>query len=89
MCDRLAMTLINRGQLAAGDFELREGGAVMLGDVARRSVVTAWQERKQEEVTHPLLGEKLPIALIPFVQGRLMARTIRGEMDAYLPFTAR
>jgi CRISPR-associated protein Cas1 len=89
LCDRLAMTLINRGQLVASDFELREGGAVMLGDVARRSVVTAWQERKQEEVTHPLLGEKLPIALIPFVQGRLMARTIRGEMDAYLPFTVR
>jgi len=89
IADRLALTLINRGQLAAADFEEREGGSVMLGDNGRRTVVTAWQERKQEEITHPLTETKIPIGLLPFVQARFMARTIRGEMDGYLPFLAK
>ena len=84
--DRLALTLINRGQLGPGDFEEREGGAVLLNDKGRRAVVTAWQERKQEEVTHPLLEQKLPLGVVPFVQARLMARTVRGEMAGYLPY---
>ncbi|MBU1666225.1 MAG: type I-C CRISPR-associated endonuclease Cas1c [Gammaproteobacteria bacterium] len=89
LADRLALTLINRGQVIAGDFELREGGAVILSEKGRRAVVTAWQERKQEEITHPLLESKMPIGLLPLVQARLMARTIRGEMEGYLPFIAK
>lgn len=89
LCDRLALTLINRGQLGERDFDLREGGAVMLNDKGRRTVVTAWQERKQEEVTHPLLEQKMPFALLPFVQARFIARTLRGEMESYLPFLAK
>jgi len=85
LCDRLALTLINRGQIGERDFDEREGGAVMLNDKGRRSVITAWQERKQEEITHPLLEQKLPIALLPLVQARLLARAIRGEMESYLP----
>lgn len=89
LADRLALTLINRGQLGPRDFDEREGGAVMLNDSGRRAVVTAWQERKQEEITHPLLGIKVPIGIVPFVQARLMARTVRGEMDGYLPYLPR
>ncbi len=89
LCDRLALTLINRGQVGAGDFDQREGGAVMLNDKGRRAVVTAWQERKQEEITHPLLDAKIPIGLLPFIQARFMARTIRGEMESYLPYLAK
>jgi len=81
--------LINRGQLTEADFEPREGGAVLLGDKGRRKVVAAWQERKQEEITHPLLEQKMPIGLLPFVQARLLARAVRGEMDGYLPYLAR
>jgi len=89
LVDRIALTLINRGQLTAGDFEIREGGAVMLGEKGRRAVVTAWQERKQEEITHPLLESKLPIGLLPMIQARFMARAIRGEMEGYLPYIAK
>jgi CRISPR-associated protein Cas1 len=89
LADRLALTLINRGQIAADDFDEREGGAVMLGDEGRRAVVTAWQERKQEEITHPLTESKIPIGLLPFVQARFIARTIRGEMEGYLPYLAK
>jgi CRISPR-associated protein Cas1 len=87
--DRLALTLINRGQITAADFDEREGGAVMLGDKGRRAVVTAWQERKKEEVTHPLTENKIPIGLLPFIQARFIARTIRGEMEGYLPYLAK
>ncbi len=86
LADRLALTLINRGQLGPGDFDEREGGAVLLNDRGRRTVITAWQERKQEEITHPLLGIKVPVGIVPFVQARLMARTVRGEMTGYLPY---
>lgn len=89
LCDRLALTLINRGQIGENDFDIREGGAVMLNDLGRRTVVTAWQERKQEELTHPLLEQKMPIALLAFVQARFAARTVRGEMEHYLPFLAK
>ncbi len=86
MSDRLALALINRSQISAGDFDHHEGGAVLLSDKGRRKVVSAWQERKQTEVTHPLLQTKLPIGLLPFIQARLLARSIRGEMDGYLPY---
>lgn len=89
LADRLALTLINRGQLSADDFDEREGGAVMLNDTGRRTVVTAWQERKQEEVTHPLTESKMPLALLPFLQARFIARTLRGEMEGYMPFIAK
>ncbi len=89
LVDRFALTLINRGQLNAKDFDMREGGAVMLNDQGRRCVVAAWQERKQEEVIHPLLDTRVPLALLPFVQARLLARTLRGDMEAYLPYIAK
>jgi CRISPR-associated protein Cas1 len=87
--DRLALTLINRGQITAADFDEREGGAVMLNDKGRRAIITAWQERKQEEITHPLTENKIPIGLLPFIQARFIARTIRGEMEGYLPYLAK
>jgi CRISPR-associated protein Cas1 len=89
LADRLALTLVNRGQLAARDFEEREGGAVMLGEDGRRTVVAAWQERKQEEVTHPGLDTKVPLGVLPFIQARILARVLRGDIDGYLPFLAK
>lgn len=89
LADRLALTLINRGQIGAADFVEREGGAVSLEGDARRAVVVAYQERKQEEITHPLLDTKIPIGLLPQMQARLLARHIRGETETYLPFLAR
>ncbi len=90
LADRLALTLVNRGQIAAKDFSEREGGAVMLEGDARRAVVVAYQERKQEEILHPLLETKTPLGLLPQLQARLLARAIRGEVaDGYIPFLTR
>ncbi len=87
--DRLALTLINRGQVGEKDFAEREGGAVLLEGDARKAVVVAYQERKQEELTHALLAQSVPMGVLPLVQARLMARAIRGESEGYLPFLMR
>ena len=87
--DRLALTLINRGQLSVGDFDEREGGAVLLQGDARKAVVVAYQERKQDALTHPLLAESVPLGMVPLVQARLLARHIRGEAQFYVPFPMR
>jgi CRISPR-associated protein Cas1 len=87
--DRLALSLVNRGQLATSDFEEREGGAVLLQGDARKAVVVAFQERKQEALTHPLLSESIPLGLVPLVQARLLARHLRGEIAHYPPFGMR
>lgn len=87
--DRLALTLINRGQLQAGDFALREGGGVLLEPSARKTVVVAYQERKKDEINHPLLAQTLPLGLVPLVQARLMARALRDDSKPYIPFVAK
>lgn len=87
--DRLALSLINRGQIASDSFTDREGGAVLLGDEGRKTVLVAYQERKQEELSHPLLNEPIPLGLLPHIQARLLARTLRGEHAQYLPFLIR
>lgn len=86
LADRLALSLFNRRQLRATDFETRDGGAVMLTDEARKTVLTAWQERKKEERQHAFLGEKAPLGLVPYLQALLLARHLRGDLDAYPPW---
>jgi CRISPR-associated protein Cas1 len=87
--DRLALTLINRRQLEPDHFEERPGGSVLLTAEGRKVVLKAYQERKREEVTHPLLQAKLPLGLLPHVQARILARHLRGEMPVYLPYAVR
>ena len=89
IADRLVLTLINRGQIDGKDFDIRDGGAVYLKDDARKTVLVAYQERKQEEVMHPLLEKKVAIGLLPFLQARFLARAIRGDMEHYVPFLTR
>lgn len=83
LADRLALTLINRRQLRAGDFQARDGGAVVLTEDGRRTVLTAWQERKKEERQHPFLEETAPLGLVPYLQAQLLARHLRGDLDTY------
>ena len=89
LADRLALSLINRSQVDAASFSVREGGAVMLEGDARKAVVVAYQERKQETLTHPLLSEPVALGIVPLVQARLLARAIRGDTEGYLPFLLR
>lgn len=86
VADRLALSLVNRRQLGASDFRWMESGAVLLTDDARRTVLAAWQERKRDERQHPFLQEKAPFGLVPYLQAQLLARHLRGDIDAYPPW---
>ncbi len=88
-CDRFVLTLINRKQLQPKDFEHEASGAVRLKDDGRKRLLTAWQDRKQEIITHPFVGEKMPIGLLPHMQSALLAKHLRGDLEAYPPFLAR
>ncbi len=87
--DRLALSLINRKQISSSGFVERAGGAVLLEGDARKTVLVAYQERKQENLSHPLLNETVPLGLVPHIQARLMARTLRGDSEQYLPYMVR
>ena len=89
LADRLALSLVNRKQVGKKGFVARESGAVYMDDETRKTVLQAWQERKRDTITHPFLGEKIQIGLLPYVQAMLMARHIRGDIDGYPPFLAR
>lgn len=84
--DRLALSLVNRKQITGKGFSLKESGGVLMDDDTRKTVLTAWQERKKEEIIHPYLKERIPFGLIPHVQAMLLARHLRGDLDAYPPF---
>jgi CRISPR-associated protein Cas1 len=86
LADLLALTLVNRKQLQANDFEERPGGAAQLHDAARKAWILAYQERKQEFTSHPLLDQKLAIGLLPQIQACLLGRVIRGEIEDYLSY---
>lgn len=87
--DRLALTIINRKQISREDFDFREGGAVLLNERGRKKVVIAYQERKRDALQHPFLDRKVSFGLLPHLQARLLARHLRGDLDAYSPFLFR
>ncbi len=89
VADRLALSLINRRQLSKRDFKSEVSGAVRMREDGRKKVLVAYQNRKKDEILHPFLQEKTTIGLIPFVQANLLARHMRGDLDAYPPFLWR
>lgn len=89
LADRLALSLINRKQVSEKDFLIADNGAVILKEDCRKSVITAWQERKREELQHPFIGESAPFGLFPMLQAQLLARHLRGDLDGYPPFLWR
>lgn len=86
MADRFVLTLVNNRMIRPEDFQLQDSGAVLLTDDGRRKFLKTWQERKRDTLTHPYLGEKMSWGMVPYVQALLLARLIRGDLDAYPPF---
>lgn len=85
LADRLALSLVNRGQVRGRDFRTLDGGGVLMGDDARRTVITAWQERKKDERRHPFLDETATLGLFWHLQALLLKRHLRGDLDGYPP----
>jgi CRISPR-associated protein Cas1 len=88
LCDRLAISLINLRQIQPNDFE-SEINSVKMTDSGKKTVIETWQKRKQEEIIHPFLNEKIKIGLIPHIQAQLLSRFLRGDIEAYPPFIWR
>ncbi len=84
--DRLALSLVNRKQVLSAGFVEKESGGILMDDETRKAVLTAWQDRKKETIMHPFLKEKIDFGLIPYAQALLLARFLRGDLDAYPPF---
>ena len=89
LADRLTISLINLMQVKEKGFQKSESGAVLMNDDTRKAVLVAYQQRKQEEIEHPFIGEKMPIGLLFFMQALLLARFIRGDIDGYPTFIWR
>ena len=89
LADRLALSLINLGQVNAKGFSKSETGAVTMTDDTRKEVIVAYQKRKQDEILHPFLGEKVTVGILFHVQALLLARCLRGDLDGYPPFVWR
>jgi len=86
LADRLVLSLINRQQVKASGFKKQETGAVLMNDDTRKAVLVAYQKRKQETIHHPFLGETIAVGLLPHIQSLLLARYLRGDLDAYPPY---
>lgn len=86
LADRLALSLVNLGQVRGNGFKKSDTGGVLMDDETRKAVLVAYQTRKQEEITHPFLDEKINVGLLFFVQALLLARCLRGDLDGYPAF---
>ncbi len=85
LADRLALSMVNLGQLRQEDFHISDAGAVRMSDSARKTLLTTYQKRKQEEMIHPFLEEKMSLGLFFHIQALLFARFLRDELDGYPP----
>jgi CRISPR-associated protein Cas1 len=86
IADRFVLSLINKRQIDSKGFQTKENGSVLIKDDTRKIILNAWQKRKQEEITHPFLNEKVEWGLVPYVQALLLARFLRGDINEYPPF---
>ncbi|MBI4690175.1 MAG: type I-C CRISPR-associated endonuclease Cas1 [Nitrospirae bacterium] len=86
IADRLALSLVNLCQVQGKGFKKKESGAVWMDDDTRKTVLVAYQKRKQEEIEHPFLKEKVSVGILFYAQALLMARYLRGDIDNYPPF---
>lgn len=84
--ERFVLSLINKKMISKKNFKKKENGAVLMDDTARKTVLTEWQNKKRETLTHPFLKEKVEWGMVPYVQAMLLARYLRGDLDGYPPF---
>ncbi len=86
MVDRLVISLINKKIVSKNDFLVQENGAVLMTEKSRKKILNAWQAKKKEVITHPYLGEKIEWGLVPYIQGMLLARYLKEDINEYPPF---
>ena len=86
LADRFVLSLINKKIVSKKNFKVMENGAVLMDDELRKKLLTEWQNKKKESLTHPYLKEKIQWGMVPYVQAMLLARYLRGDLDGYPVF---
>lgn len=86
VADRFVLSLINKKIVTGKDFKQKENGAVLMDDDCRKKLITEWQKKKKEVITHPFLNEKIEWGMVPYAQAMLLARYLRGDLDSYPTF---
>lgn len=86
LADRFVLSLVNKRMITSKNFTQKENGAVLLDEDGRKIILTEWQNRKKETITHPFLQEKVEWGMVPYVQAMLLARFLRGDLDGYPAF---
>lgn len=89
LADRMALSLVNRKQISPDGFQRSEAGEITMTEATKKTVISSWQKKKQEELVHPFFNESMAIGLIPYAQAMLLARHIRGDLDGYPPFFSK
>jgi len=86
VAERFVSRLLCRRQVGPDHFVVTAGGACYLNDDGRPVVLKAYDEFKSASIRHPLLSGELPRSALPIVQATLLARYLRGDLDAYAPY---
>lgn len=86
LADRFVLSLVNKKIVSGKNFNKMENGAVLMDDDLRKAILTEWQNKKKETLTHPYLKEKVEWGMVPYVQAMLLARYLRGDLDGYPVF---
>jgi CRISPR-associated protein Cas1 len=86
--DSIVLTMLNKRMLAPNDF-LVELGAYRLKDERRKVFFTQFEERLNEEITHPIFGYKVSYRRCLELQGRLLGKVLTAEIDHYPPLRVK
>ena len=88
IADSVALTLINTRAIAPGDF-VRAGEAVNLTAEGRKRFFGAYEQRLNATIVHPVFDYQVSYRRAIELQARLLAKTLTGETEQYVPFMTR
>lgn len=80
------LSVINKRQINKHDFIAQGENGYLIREDTRKELISLWQKRKKDIITHPFLQEKIPIGLLPYAQVQLLSRFLRGDLDNYPVF---
>ena len=88
IADSVALTLINTRVISPSDF-VRAGDAVNLSAEGRKRFFSAYEQRLNTTIVHPVFDYQVSYRRALELQARLLAKTLTGEIEQYVPFTTR
>lgn len=88
VADSVVVSTINNGVYGPSDFVERVTG-VSLTRTGRAKIISAYERRLDELITHPNLGTRLSYRRVIEVQARLLGKVVLGELSSYPAFKVR